>query len=141
MKKLIVLSAAISIAFVSCQNKQVENKDQKLSEQAIAIHDEIMPQISQFDKTTVVIDSIITNLATIKTSKADLDTAKTRIELTNLKDSIEDATDHMMTWMKDYDAMNEDEAYQQKEVDKITSMKKQFERVSEQIKTSLAAFN
>lgn len=141
MKKLIVLSAAISIAFVSCQNKQVENKDQKLSEQAIAIHDEIMPQISQFDKTTVVIDSIITNLATIKTSKADLDTAKTRVELTNLKDSIEDATDHMMTWMKDYDAMNEDEAYQQKEVDKITSMKKQFERVSEQIKTSLAAFN
>lgn len=141
MKKLIVLSAAISIAFVSCQNKQVENKDQKLSEQAIAIHDEIMPQISQFDKTTVVIDSIITNLATIKTSKADLDTANTRVELTNLKDSIEDATDHMMTWMKDYDAMNEDEAYQQKEVDKITSMKKQFERVSEQIKTSLAAFN
>ena len=141
MKKLIVLSAAISFAFVSCQNKQVENKDQKLSEQAIAIHDEIMPQISQFDKTTVVIDSILTNLATIKTSKADLVTANTRVELTNLKDIIEDATDHMMTWMKDYDAMNEDETYQQKEVDKITSMKKQFERVSEQIKTSLAAFN
>lgn len=141
MKKLILLSAAFSIAFASCQNKQVENKDQKLSEQAIAIHDEIMPQISQFDKTTIKIDSIISNLATIKATKADLDTAKTRVDLTNLKDSIENATDHMMTWMKDYDAMNEDEAYQQKEVDKISAMKKQFDRVSEQIKTSLAAFN
>lgn len=141
MKKLILLSAAFSIAFASCQNKQVENKDQKLSEQAIAIHDEIMPQISQFDKTTIKIDSIISNLETIKTTKADLDTAKTRVDLTNLKDSIEDATDHMMTWMKDYDAMNEDEAYQQKEVDKISAMKNQFDRVSEQIKTSLAAFN
>ena len=141
MKKLILLSAAFSIAFASCQNKLVENKDQKLSEQAIAIHDEIMPQISQFDKTTIKIDSIISNLATIKATKADLDTAKTRVDLTNLKDSIENATDHMMTWMKDYDAMNEDEAYQQKEVDKISAMKNQFDRVSEQIKTSLAAFN
>ncbi|MBV2226692.1 MAG: transposase [Sphingobacterium mizutaii] len=141
MKKLILLSAAFSIAFASCQNKQVENKDQKLSEQAIAIHDEIMPQISQFDKTTIKIDSIISNLATIKATKADLDTTKTRVDLTNLKDSIENATDHMMTWMKDYDAMNEDEAYQQKEVDKISAMKNQFDRVSEQIKTSLAAFN
>ncbi|GEM70047.1 hypothetical protein SMI01S_36530 [Sphingobacterium mizutaii NBRC 14946 = DSM 11724] len=141
MKKLILLSAAFSIAFVSCQNKQVENKDQKLSEQAIAIHDEIMPQISQFDKSTIKIDSIISNLAAIKGEKADLDTAKTRVDLTNLKDSIEDATDHMMTWMKDYDATNEDEAYQQKEVDKISAMKKQFDRVAEQIKTSLAAFN
>ncbi|WP_312696630.1 transposase [Sphingobacterium mizutaii] len=141
MKKLILLSAAFSIAFVSCQNKQVENKDQKLSEQAIAIHDEIMPQISQFDKSTIKIDSIINNLAAIKGEKADLDTAKTRVDLTNLKDSIEDATDHMMTWMKDYDATNEDEAYQQKEVDKISAMKKQFDRVAEQIKTSLAAFN
>ena len=141
MKKLILLSAAFSIAFVSCQNKQVENKDQKLSEQAIAIHDEIMPQISQFDKSTIKIDSIISNLAAIKGEKADLDTAKTRVDLTNLKDSIEDATDHMMTWMKDYDATNEDEAYQQKEVNKISAMKKQFDRVAEQIKTSLAAFN
>ncbi len=141
MKKLILLSAAFSIAFVSCQNKQVENKDQKLSEQAIAIHDEIMPQISQFDKSTIKIDSIISNLAAIKGEKADLDTAKTRVDLTNLKDSIEDATDHMMTWMKDYDATNEDEAYQQNEVDKISAMKKQFDRVAEQIKTSLAAFN
>src|SRR5690606_20468601 len=115
--------AAFSIAFVSCQNKQVENKDQKLSEQAIAIHDEIMPQISQFDKSTIKIDSIISNLAAIKGEKADLDTAKTRVDLTNLKDSIED------------------EAYQQKEVDKISAMKKQFDRVAEQIKTSLAAFN
>lgn len=141
MKKLFLLSAAFSIAFASCQNKQVENKDQKLSDQAIAIHDEIMPQISSFDKTTIVIDSIINNLATIKTSKAELDTAKARVDLSNLKDSIENATDNMMTWMKDYDAMNEDETYQQKEVDKITAMKKQFERVSENIKSTLAAYN
>ncbi len=141
MKNLILASAAFSIIFASCQNKQVENKDQKLSEQAIAIHDEIMPQIPHFDKTTLLIDSILINLPAIKSSKTDLDTTNTRADLNNLKDSIENATDNMMTWMKDYDAMNEDEDYQQKEVNKISEMKKQFERVSENIKTSLSKFN
>jgi len=141
MKNLILASAAFSIIFASCQNKQVENKDQKLSEQAIAIHDEIMPQIPHFDKTTLLIDSILINLPAIKSSKTDLDTTNTRADLNNLKDSIENATDNMMTWMKDYDAMNEDEDYQQKEVNKISEMKKQFERVSVNIKTSLSKFN
>ena len=117
------------------------NNDQKLSEQAIALHDEIMPEISHFDKSTILIDSVLTNLAVIKENKTDLDTTNTRHDLTNLKDSIENATDNMMTWMKDYDTKNEDEAYQQKEVDKINALKGQFDRVSEQIKTLLAPFN
>ncbi|MFD1165857.1 transposase [Sphingobacterium daejeonense] len=141
MKKLILLGAAFSVVLASCQSKQVENKDQKLSEQAIAVHDEIMPQISHFDKSTIVIDSVLTNLATIKETQTTLDTAKTRVDLTNLKDSIENATDNMMTWMKDYDPENVDETYQQKEVDKINAMKNQFDRVSENIKTLLAPFN
>ena len=141
MKKLILLGAAFSVVLASCQSKQVENKDQKLSEQAIAVHDEIMPQISHFDKSTIVIDSVLSNLATIKETQTTLDTAKTRVDLTNLKDSIESATDNMMTWMKDYDPENVDETYQQKEVDKINAMKNQFDRVSENIKTLLAPFN
>ena len=141
MKNLIFLGAALSLAIVSCQNKQTQNNDQKLSEQAIALHDEIMPEISHFDKSTILIDSVLTNLAVIKENKADLDTTNTRHDLTNLKDSIENATDNMMTWMKDYDTKNEDEAYQQKEVDKINALKGQFDRVSEQIKTLLAPFN
>jgi hypothetical protein len=141
MKKLILLGAAFSVVFASCQSKQVENKDQKLSEQAIAVHDEIMPQISHFDKSTIVIDSVLSNLAAIKETQTTLDTAKTRVDLTNLKDSIENATDNMMTWMKVYDPENVDETYQQKEVDKINAMKNQFDRVSENIKTLLAPFN
>ncbi|MCT1525549.1 MULTISPECIES: transposase [Sphingobacterium] len=141
MKNLAFITLGISMAMVSCQNKTDETKNQKLGAEAIRIHDEIMPQISTFDKTTVKIDSILANLAEIKATKADLDTAATRVELTNLQDSIEAATDNMMTWMKDYDAASTDDAYQQKELDKITAMQKQFESVTSQINKTLTPFN
>lgn len=140
MKNLAFIALGISMISVSCQNNQ-ETQNQKLGAEAIRIHDEIMPQISTFDKTTVKIDSILAHLADIKTLKADLDTTAARVELTSLKDSIEAATDNMMTWMKDYDATSTDEAYQQKELDKITIMQKQFESVNGQINKSLTPFN
>ncbi|MVZ67493.1 transposase [Sphingobacterium sp. DK4209] len=140
MKNLAFIALGISMISVSCQNNQ-ETQNQKLGAEAIRIHDEIMPQISTFDKTTVKIDSILAHLADIKTLKADLDTTAARVELTSLKDSIEAATDNMMTWMKDYDATSTDETYQQKELDKITIMQKQFESVNGQINKSLTPFN
>ncbi len=140
MKNLAVIALGMSMISVSCQNNQ-ETQNQKLGAEAIRIHDEIMPQISTFDKTTVKIDSILAHLADIKAVKADLDTTAARVELTSLKDSIEAATDNMMTWMKDYDATSTDDAYQQKELDKITTMQKQFENVNSQINKSLTPFN
>ncbi len=140
MKNLALMAVGFSLALTACQNNS-ETENQKLAAEAMKVHDEIMPQISSFDRSTIKIDSILSNLTEIKASKADLDTTATRQDLSNLKDSIEAATDNMMVWMKDYDATSTDAAYQQKELDKITAMKKQFERVGEHITKSLTPFN
>ncbi|GAA4147664.1 hypothetical protein GCM10022216_33830 [Sphingobacterium kyonggiense] len=142
MKKLIILSIGLTAILSACNNNKAakETEDQKISEQAIQIHDEIMPQISVFDHTTVKIDSILTNLAGIKAAHPAIDTTNTRTELSELKTKLEDATDNMMTWMKDYDAVNEDKAYQQKMYDRVVEMKKQFEDAQAGIGKSLAVF-
>lgn len=140
MKKLGITAMMLSLAFGACQNSNVQNNDQKLAEEAISIHDEIMPQIPKFDKTTVKIDSILNNLNNLTEESGTLDTTALKSELSELKDSIENATDNMMTWMRDYDAANEEEAYQRQEVEKITQMKNQFDRVQEQISQSLGKF-
>lgn len=137
MKKVFITAVALSVALWSCQNSDVQNNDQKLAKQAIEIHDEIMPQIPHFDKTTIKIDSMLNNLNTLLESDSDLDTTQVRTELSELRDSIETATDNMMTWMKEYDSANEQEAYQQQEVEKVTAMKEQFDRVQQQINRSL----
>lgn len=136
MKK-VALPLALVFALGSCQNANVQNNDQKLAQQAIEIHDEIMPQIPKFDKTSVKIDSILTHLQGYAEKDELLDTVQLKSELLDLKDSIETATDNMMTWMRDYDATSQEESYQQNEVDKISTMKQQFDRVQQQINQTL----
>src|SRR5690606_12293565 len=140
MKKIAIITTALTISLSSCQNAN-QNKDQMYAEQAIAIHDELMPQISSFDKTTLQIDSLLTNISALSSQHADLDTVQAKLELTQLKDSLNDATDHMMMWMKDYDPANQEETYQKQELDNITNMKGKFDRAQQQISKTLAPFN
>ena len=132
MKKLAILTLGISSLFVSCQSNE-ETKNQKLAKQAIEIHDEIMPQISNFDKVSVNIDSILMDLNTLKSKNPALDSVLVKTDLKNLQSSIEKATDNMMVWMKDYDATNTDTDYQQKMLDRVTEMKSEFDSVNVQI--------
>ena len=143
MKK-IFLASFIGFALLgSCQQQSTKDatQHQQFADEAIKIHDEIMPQISSFDRATLKIDSILENLASLAQKDKSLDTAVVKSDLEALKTNLEDATDNMMTWMKDYDATSTDDAYQQKELDKITTMQKQFENVNSQINKSLTPFN
>lgn len=132
MKKLFYIALGASLVLGSCQQKSTKNAvaDQKLTEEAIAIHDEIMPQIAVFDRNTVKIDSLLANLSEIKKTNSEVDTTTLKNELTTLKRNLEDATDNMMTWMKDYNPDSTDIDYQKAEVEKVREMKKQFEDVS-----------
>ena len=140
MKKIAIITTALTISLTSCQNSN-QNKDQMYAEQAITIHDEIMPQISSFDKTTLIIDSLLINFKSISAQHADIDTVQAKVELTQLKDSLDAATDHMMMWMKEYDPANQEETYQKQELEKITNMKGKFDRAQQQITKTLAPFN
>ncbi|WP_140938440.1 transposase [Sphingobacterium lumbrici] len=132
MKKLFYITLGASLALASCQQKSTKNEiaDNKLTEEAIAIHDEIMPQIAEFDRNTVKIDSLLANLSDIKRTHSGIDTTTLKNELTILKRNLEDATDNMMTWMKDYKPDSADIDYQKAEIVKIREMKQQFEDVS-----------
>lgn len=142
MKKLILAGIVGLFVFNSCQQKSTKDSTeiQKLSAEAIQVHDEIMPQISHFDRATIKIDSILENLTVIVQKDSKLDTAVVKSELETLKTNLEDATDNMMTWMRDYAPDSSDVAYQKAEIEKIRAMKKQFEDVSLESNTKLGKF-
>jgi hypothetical protein len=142
MKK-IILAAVVGFATLSsCQQQSTKDstQHQALSEEAIKIHDEIMPQISSFDRATLKIDSILENLASLAQKDNSLDTAVVKSDLETLKTNLEDATDNMMTWMRDYAPDSTDVAYQKSEIEKVKVMKKQFEDVSLESNTKLGKF-
>ena len=142
MKK-IILAAVVGFATLSsCQQQSTKDstQHQALSEEAIKIHDEIMPQISSFDRATLKIDSILENLASLAQKDNSLDTAVVKSDLETLKTNLEDATDNMMTWMRDYAPDSTDVTYQKSEIEKVKIMKKQFEDVSLESNTKLGKF-
>lgn len=143
MKTLIYSGVALTLLTLgSCQNSEKQTADPKaLSQKAIEIHDEIMPQISTFNKQGILIDSLLENLTTIKQNSPDLDTTNTRQELSSLKTDIDSATDKMMAWMKEYSLDNADVAYQEAEIERISALKAEFEKVSNDAAKSLTPFS
>lgn len=132
MKNIILLGAAV-LGLSACQSNNTNTDSAKATEigkQAIVVHDEIMPQIAHFDRTTVKIDSIL------ETPLED----STKTSLIELKSNLEGATDNMMTWMKDYALDSVDVAYQEAELVKVKAMKKQFEDISLESNKKLAQF-
>lgn len=142
MKKVILAAFVGIISLNSCQQSTQKDASnhQQFSKEAIEIHDEIMPQIAHFDRATIKIDSVLENLSNIAQKDLSLDTALVRSDLESLKNNLEDATDNMMTWMREYTPDSTDIAYQQNEIEKVKAMKKQFEEVSLESNTKLGKF-
>ncbi|MCL7989104.1 transposase [Sphingobacterium sp. lm-10] len=148
MNRTFSFVASLGVATVlmtACQNSENKQSDnntnpESLSAKAIEVHDEIMPQISKFDKTSVKIDSILNGLSTLKAEDPALDTAAIRTELTALKQDIESATDGMMDWMRNYSLKNNDIAYQESELERITLMRAQFDKVNKEIESKMKTY-
>ncbi|NGM73932.1 transposase [Sphingobacterium sp. SGL-16] len=142
MKKIILAACVAMVTMSSCQQKSTKDATQvqQYAEEAIKVHDEIMPQISHFDRATLKIDSILENLGSIAQKDKSVDTAAVKADLETLKANLENATDNMMSWMKDYAPDSTDVAYQKAEVEKVKAMKKQFEDVSLESNTKLGKF-
>src|SRR5690606_27714035 len=134
MKHTISLISTGLLLVAACSNGSNETGEiDRLREEAIAVHDEIMPQISVFDRNTIKIDSILANLPQLQESQPDLDTAQTRSDLTGLKNRLELATDSMMNWMTAFNVDPQDKSpaeiknYYQDEVEKVKEMKQLFD--------------
>ncbi|GGC45883.1 hypothetical protein GCM10011386_42690 [Parapedobacter defluvii] len=147
MKHTILLISAGLLVMAACNNGSNETGEiDRLREEAIAVHDEIMPQISAFDRNTVKIDSILANLPQLKEAQPEIDTTQTRTDLSGLKNRLELATDSMMNWMTAFDVDPQDKstdeikAYYEEEVEKVKAMKQFFDEVSKEATDKLAKF-
>ncbi len=147
MKKLLLLAGVAAFLASACNGGSNDaNEVDRLRQEAIDVHDEIMPQISIFDRNTVKIDSLLANLSDLKTANADLDTIQTRAELTALKGKLEQATDAMMEWMTAFDVDPQDKSteeikeYYEGEVKRVKEMKTLFDEVSKESTDKLAQF-
>lgn len=147
MKYTISLISIGLLVTAACSNFNNENGEiDRLREEAIAVHDEIMPQISAFDRNTVKIDSILANLPELQEAQPDLDTTQTRTDLSGLKNRLELATDSMMSWMTAFDVDPQDKSaaeikvYYEEEIEKVKEMKQLFDNVSKEATEKLAKF-
>lgn len=142
MKKFTLGTLAFGVFLSSaCQNTNGQNAEaEKLAKEAIEIHDEIMPQVSAFNKHEILIDSLLQNLSVLKTVDANIDTVETREKFQTLKTNLESATDKMMVWMKEYAADSTDVNYQKAEVERISDLKTEFEQVKYEAESLLASF-
>lgn len=142
IRKLTWSTLAVGLLLAgACQNANNKNEEaETLAKKAIEIHDEIMPQISAFDKHDILVDSLLNNLPALKSKDATLDTAAAREEFQALKGDLESATDKMMIWMKEYTMDSTDVAYQQAEIDRISALKTEFEQVEYEAQRLLAPF-
>lgn len=139
--------AGAIVLITACNNGNNDAVEiEQLREEAIAVHDEIMPQISAFDRNTVKVDSLLANLPQLKAAQADLDTAQVRTELTTLKNNLEKATGSMTTWMMEFDTDPQDKTaaeiktYYENEVDKVEELRQLFEEVSKESTAKLAPY-
>lgn len=147
MKKTIFPAAVALLLFAACNGGGSDTAEiDRLRDEAIAIHDEIMPQISSFDRSTVKIDSLLASLPALKTANPDLDTAQVRTELSGLKDDLNGATNAMMDWMTNFDVDPEDKSvaemktYYAQEVEKVKDMKARFDEAAKESTEKLAQF-
>src|SRR3546814_11593271 len=87
MKKTIFPAVAAFLLLGACNSNGNDTVEiDQLRDEAIAIHDEIMPQISAFDRNTVKIDSLLAGLPELKAANPDIDTAEVRTDLSGLKE-------------------------------------------------------
>ncbi|WP_262245607.1 transposase [Parapedobacter soli] len=146
MKKTMFTAAALLLLLSACNSGGDTGEIDRLRDEAIAIHDDIMPQISAFDRNTIKIDSLLSSLPQLKSENPDIDTAQTRSNLSGLKDRLNEATNAMMDWMTEFDVDPQDKSaaeiktYYEGEVEKVKQMKQLFDEVAKESAEKLAQF-
>lgn len=147
MKKFIFPAAAAFLLLNACNGGGSETAEiDRLRDEAIAIHDEIMPQISAFDRNTVKIDSLLSSLPDLKAANPDIDTAQVRTDLSGLKDRLNEATNAMMDWMTNFEVDPQDKSaaemktYYEQEVQKVSDMRVLFDDAAKESAEKLAQF-
>lgn len=152
MKKLTAIRFALSALvlsgtslFMACgEQKEAGNDLNAMKDETMAIHDEIMPQVSAFDRQSLKIDSLLAAMPSVLEKNPTIDTTALKSDLAQLKARLEGATNQMMEWMMKYeldpDGMTEEEkkAYFTSELEKVRNMRELFAEVNKEAAEKLS---
>lgn len=134
MNKLTVLLAACSSLIMACQPNYQDR------EQAIAVHDEIMPKMESFVQSSMKIDTLLLHMDSLHTANPDLDTLQLRKSLVELQEQIENSNDAMNQWMQEFEMDPEGnketvERYFQQQKSKIDSVQIRYQNTEQAIQS------
>lgn len=124
----------LSLGFSACTNS-AKQQQEDLQTAVIAIHDTVMMDMGTLTEKRMQIDDILKRLDSLKVKNPELDTAKTRNDLTQVKTDLAAADEEMMDWMHhfdpDYTGKSHEEVmtYLNQEKEKINKVEKSFKNV------------
>ncbi len=118
MKLIKVLIAVISIVFISgCGQKQTNPEVQKMYDEVMAVHDEVMPKMGHLNSLKRKVQATLDTISDDSVKKSRMDLVK----------RLDDADEGMMSWMGEFKLPKiEDQKipYLQKEMVRIKEVKK-----------------
>lgn len=144
--RIYILSSLLASFFVVSCTSSSNHENQNLQDSVIAVHDEIMPLMGGFVRSSIKIDSILMNLPGIKIQNPEIDTNQTRIDLLALKRNLDSSTESMNDWMHEFEVEHdgktkeEIKTYLENELVKINEVKRKFETTSQESQTKLKTF-
>ena len=104
---LIIFALALS----ACNNHK--KQQEQLQQEVISIHDTVMKKMGTLMERKLTINHILSRLDSLKSTNSELDTAKTRTELTQIREELVSADDQMMTWMHNFNPEYTDKSHEE----------------------------
>ena len=126
MKSLFLNLIVLLLVAVSCgEKKNTESKTEALRDKVMAIHDEVMPKLSDIMKLKKELNSKIDELV----AAGEADNAARIDELEKAVEDLENSHDGMMNWMREYNPDFEG-MVQEEVMDYLGDQKTKIENVS-----------
>lgn len=135
LKQTIFGAVVIAMSLTACNNSNPKKEQEDLQKAVISAHDTVMAEMSTLMEKKMAINKILTGMDSLKAINANLDTAKVRTELTQLKTDLAVADEQMMTWMHNFDPDYEGKSHEEimnylnDQKDKINVVEKSFKSV------------
>ncbi len=135
LKQTFFGAVVVAMAFTACNNNNPKKEQQDLQKAVIATHDTLMTEMGTLMEKKMAVDKILDAIDSLKAKNLELDTAKVRTDLTQLKTDLAVADEQMMTWMHNFDADYEGKSHEEimiylnDQKDKINVVEKSFKSV------------
>lgn len=132
----------VMILLTSCSGGSKDKKEKELQEEVMAIHDEIMPEMSRLEKLSQKLDSVKNSMR----SKDNASSSKIE-KIEKQKQDLSEAHKSMMQWMRNYERPSDTMEHQQvieyleEEKTKIQDVKEKFNSSIKQAEATLNSNN